>query len=79
MLFFCTAPQTVVSGTGCFLSNIQAEDKDQSETGVGGTFFFLSWLTQNRRKELQDNPATFGVLNREFGTPKTECLFLFIF
>lgn len=49
------SPQTVVSDTGCSLSHIQGKDKSRSKTGMGGTF--LSWLTQNKREELQDNTA----------------------
>lgn len=54
-LFPCVVPPTVVSDTGCSLSSILGEDKGQSETGRGGTF--LSWLTQNKREELQDKTA----------------------
>lgn len=46
---------TVVSDAGCSLSHIQGIDKSHSETGMGGTF--LSWLTRNKREELQDNTA----------------------
>lgn len=48
-LFNWMVLQTVVSDAGCILSGIQAEDKSQSETQMGGTF--LSWLTQKQKGE----------------------------
>lgn len=48
-------PPTVVSDRGCTLSCIQGQDKDRSETGMGGTFFIMQ--TQNKREEPQDNTA----------------------